>query len=154
MSVRRGVLTLVMVVLVLAPTISAQAKSTALSLAQVQAQRRAIIEATVAPSPQQAEEFWHTYWLYRGQVSMLTDRLVALIEEYGASEASLTDDRATAMVQEILDIQAQRAELREEYVKKFQKILLPKQVVRWYQTESKLDAVVQAAIAASIPFDE
>lgn len=154
MSVRRGVLILVMAALLVAPAVSVQAKSTALSLAQVQAQRKAIIEATVAPSPQQAEEFWHTYWLYRGQVSMLTDRLMALIEEYGASSASLTDDRAAAMVNEIMDIQAQRAELRQEYVKKFQKILLPKQVVRWYQTENKLDAVVQADIAAAIPLDE
>ena len=128
-------------------------KSVGLTLAQVQADRRAIIEATVEPSPQQAEDFWQTYWVYRGRVGVLNDRTVKVIEEYKASHASLTDDRAAALVNEMLEIEQERSELKQEYVKKFQKILIPKQVVRWYQTENKMDAVIRAAMAVSIPFD-
>ncbi len=128
-------------------------KSIELSLAQVQADRKAMVNEVVAPSPQQEEVFWQTYWEYRGRISRLTDRTVELIEQYAASYAAVDDATATAMVDEILSIHSERVKIRQEYVKKFQKILVPKQVFRWYQIENKLDAVIRAEMAASIPFD-
>ncbi len=137
-----------------ATTLSAsQEKSTDLSLAQIQADRKAIVSAVVAPAPQQEEAFWQTYWEYRGRISRLTDRIVELVEQYEASYAAVDDATALAMVDEILAIQKERVEIKSEYVKKFQKILIPKQVVRWYQIENKLDAVLRAEMAVSIPFD-
>jgi hypothetical protein len=143
----------VLITMLVAPAVVAQEKSTALTLAQIQAERRAIIEATVAPSPLQAEEFWQTYWEYRGHVGVLTDRTVAVIEEYKESYAALNDDQAARLVNEVLDIEEKRAELKQEYVKKFKQILIPKQVVRWYQTETKMDALMRAEMAITIPFD-
>lgn len=137
-----------------ATTLSAsQEKSTDLSLAQIQADRKAIVNEVVAPAPQQEEAFWQTYWEYRGRISRLTDRIVELIEQYEASYAAVDDGTAMAMVDEILAIQTEQVEIKREYVKKFQKILIPKQVVRWYQIENKLDAVLRAEMAVSIPFD-
>jgi len=132
---------------------ASEEKSTELSLAQVQADRKAIVTEVVAPSPQQEKVFWQTYWEYRGRISRLTARTVELIEQYAASYAAVDDAKATAMVDEILSIQSDRMKIRQEYVKKFQKILVPKQVFRWYQIENKLDAVIRAEMAASIPFD-
>ena len=76
---KRGTLVLVMVTLLVAPAVVAEDKSTGLTLAQIQAERRAIVEATVAPSPQQSEDFWQTYWEYRGHVGVLNDRAVEVI---------------------------------------------------------------------------
>lgn len=132
---------------------ASQEKSTDLSLAQVQADRKAMVNAVVAPSPQQEEAFWQTYWEYRGKVGRLTDRVVKLVEQYETSYAAVDDATAVAMVEEILSIQKNRVEIKHEYVKKFQEILVPKQVVRWYQIENKLDAVIAAEMAVSIPFD-
>ena len=114
--------------------LAAEEKSTDLSLAQVQADRKAIVTEVVAPAPQQEEAFWQTYWEYRGRISRLTDRTVELIEQYAASYAAVDDATATAMVDEILSIQNERMKIRQEYVKKFQKILVPKQVFRWYRS--------------------
>ena len=150
---KRGTILLLMVTLLVAPIAVVHGKSTGLTLAQVQAERRAIIEATVEPSPQQAEDFWQTYWEYRGHVGVLNDRIVAVIEEFTASHAALNDDPAAALVNEVLDIEEKRSKLKQEYVKKFKQILIPKQVVRWYQTETKMDAVIRAEMALAIPID-
>lgn len=132
---------------------ASQEKSTDLSLAQIQANRKATVNAVVAPAPQQEEAFWQTYWEYRGKIGRLTDRVVKLVEQYEASYAAVDDATALAMVEEILAIQKDRVEIKHQYVKKFQEILIPKQVVRWYQIENKLDAVIMAELAVSIPFD-
>ncbi len=128
-------------------------KSMGLTLAQVQANRKEIVNEVVAPAPQQEKVFWQTYWEYRGKISRLTDRTVELVEQYAASYAAVDDAVATSMVDEILSIQSERMKIKREYVKKFHKILIPKQVVRWYQIENKLDAVIRAEMAATIPFD-
>ena len=132
---------------------ASQEKSTDLSLAQIQADRKAIVSAVVAPAPQQEEAFWQTYWEYRGRISRQTDRIVELVKQYEASYAAVDDAVALAMVEEILAIQSNWVEIKQEYVRKFQKILIPKQVVRWYQIENKMDAVYRAEMAVSIPFD-
>ena len=132
---------------------ASQEKSTDLSLAQIQADRKAIVSAVVAPAPQQEEAFWQTYWEYRGRISRQTDRIVELVKQYEASYAAVDDATALEMVDEILAIQTERVEIKQEYVRKFQKILIPKQVVRWYQIENKMDAVYRAEMAVSIPFD-
>jgi len=150
---KRGILILVAVTLMAAPLVAGGEKSVGLSLAQIQAERKVIIEKTVAPSPQQSKEFWQTYWEYRGKVGVLNDRTVKLIEEFADSYTALNDDQAERMVKESLEIERERAELKQEYIKKFRKILIPKQVVRWYQAEVKMDAVFKADAALGIPLD-
>jgi len=150
---KRGILILAVFALTAAPLLAGQEKSIGLSLAQIQAERKTIIEKTVAPSPQQSEVFWQTYWEYRGKVGVINDQSVKLIKEFADGDAALNDDQAERMVKEMLENDEARAKLKQEYIKKFQKILIPKQVVRWYQTEVKMDAVMRAEAAAGIPFD-
>jgi len=136
----------------LAP-MSAAGKSTELTLSQIEANRRGIVKAVVVPTEQQAEDFWQTYWEYRGQVSLLNNRTVQVIDEFMAAENGLTADRAAALVYEVLDIESSRTDLKAEFVKRLKDVLRPTQVARWYQTERKMDSVIRADLAATIPFD-
>ena len=139
--------------LLLAPIVAAE-KSIGLTLAQVQAERRDIIEATVEPDAQQADEFWNKYWVYRGKVGSLNERTIEVIEEFSAAEGDLRGDRAYILANETLDIVAGRANLKKQYVGEFKNILSAKQILRWYQTENKIDALIRAELALTIPFDK
>jgi hypothetical protein len=143
-----------LVVTLLVAAVGSAEKSLGLTLAQIEAERKAIIGEMIAPTEQQAELFWETYWQYRGGVKMLTDRTVAVIEEFAAAEGALSGDRSAALVLEVMDIEKRRAALKQSYVKKFQGVLTPSQVARWYQTERKMDAVIRANMAARIPFND
>jgi len=48
-------------------------------------------------------------------------------------------------------IDKERAKIRAKYVKKFKKVLEPKNVLRFFQVENKLDAMIIAELAAEIP---
>jgi len=132
--------------------VAAQEKSIELSAAQIQANRKVIIKTVVAPTSDQEAAFWQTYWEYRGHIAQLSDRVIALIKQYEESYEAMDDETAQTMVDEVLAIDTRRANIRREYVKKFQKILTLKQVVRWYQIENRLDAMARVEMAASIPF--
>lgn len=127
--------------------------STELSRAVIQAERKNIVEAVVQPSPQQAEEFWQTYWEYRGQMSKLADERVTMIEVFAEAGASLTDQQAEEMIAKALDLEKRAADIKAKYSKKMRDILVPKQVVRWMQIENKMDAVINYEIARAIPLD-
>jgi hypothetical protein len=150
---KKTLLATLIVTLFIAPICSAE-KSIGLTLAQVEADRKAIISETVAPTDQQAEEFWQTYWQYRGGVKMLTDRVVAVVEEFAAAEGALSSSRSAALVLEVMDIEKRRSALKQTSLGKFQKILEPRQVVRWYQAERKMDSLIRAEMAATIPFND
>jgi len=150
---KKSLFAALIVTLVLVPVCSAE-KSIGLTLAQIEAERKAITTETVEPTEQQAEEFWQTYWQYRGGVKMLTDRVLEVVEEFAAADGALSGNRSAALVLEVMDIEKRRADLKQTYLKKFQKILDSRQVVRWYQAERKMDSLIRAEMAASIPFND
>jgi len=150
---KKSLFAALIVTLVVVPVCTAE-KSIGLTLAQIEAERKAITTETVEPTEQQAEEFWQTYWQYRGGVKMLTDRVLEVVEEFAAADGALSGNRSAALVLEVMDIEKRRADLKQTYLKKFQKILDPRQVVRWYQAERKMDSLIRAEMAASIPFND
>lgn len=85
---------------------------------------------------------------------MLTDRVVEVMQEFAAAEGSLSGDRSAALVLEVMDIEKRRAALKQSSLRKMQGILGPGQVVRWYETERKMDSVIRAEMALTIPFND
>ncbi len=150
---KKTLLATLIITLLIAPVCTAE-KSIGLTLAQIEADRKAIIENTVAPTEQQAEEFWQAYWQYRGGAKMLTDRVVEVLEEFSAAEGALSGSRSAALVLEVMDIEKRRVALKQTSLAKFQKILEPRQVVRWYQAERKMDSLIRAEMAGTIPFND
>jgi polyhydroxyalkanoate synthesis regulator phasin len=154
MRMKKLILVLGLVSLIFATGVSAQAEpSTDLSRAVIQAERKVFVEAAVQPSPQQADAFWKTYWEYRGQIKGISDRYVALVEEFVESYGSLNDDQASRMVKEAMAIDLDHVKVKQKYFKRFNKVLTSRQVARLYQIESKMDAVIKAELAAVIPLE-
>jgi hypothetical protein len=55
------------------------------------------------------------------------------------------------MIKEFLSIMQDENKLKKKYVKRFMKVLPAKKVLRYYQIESKMDAVINFDLAATIP---
>ena len=150
---KKAMLLGIAVALLAAPLLAAE-KSLGLTLAQIESDRKNIIEEVVAPSADQSEAFWRNYWQYRGGVKLLTDRTLEVLEEFNATGWSMSGDRSAALVIEVMDIEKRRVALKQTHVQEFQKILNSNQVVRWYQAERKMDAVIRADLALAIPFND
>lgn len=113
--------------------------------------RREIVKANMLLTNSEAARFWPIYDQYRAEMNKLGDRRVKLITDYAANRNSMSEDEGHRLLKEALDLDKQRIELKEDYVKKFNKELSARTTARFFQIDQKLDAAVDAALAARIP---
>src|SRR5215469_1049249 len=113
--------------------------------------RRDIVKANMLLTNSEAARFWPIYDEYRAEMVKLGDRRVKLITDYAANRNALSEDEANRLLKEALDIDKQRAEIKEDYDKKFEKEVSARTTARFFHIESKLDAVGDSVRASNIP---
>jgi len=116
-----------------------------------EAQRQATMAANIVLTEDEATKFWPLYRDYRNDVSKINDKLVALIKDYSENYEAMTDQKAKSYTTGYLDVQKQRIDLKSKYVGKFDKVLTPIKTARVLQIETKLDSMVEAGLAKTIP---
>ncbi len=138
-------------VFTLAVPVAARAAETDLGRAMVQVERKRMIELNMGLTMEEAKEFWPLYRQYEVEIGKLYDRQIQLIKNYVTEYDGLDDERSIELLREAQDIQREELKIRKKYVKRFKKVLPPKKVVRYYQIENKLDAIIDFELAAEIP---
>ena len=113
--------------------------------------RRDIVKANMLLTESEAGRFWPIYDKYRADMNKVGDRRVKLITDYAASRDSMSEDEGNRLLKEALDIEKERTSTKQDYIKKFQKELSARTTARFFQIDQKLDAAVDAALAARIP---
>jgi hypothetical protein len=63
----------------------------------------------------------------------------------------MTDDKAKAMVDEMMTIQQQEFKVRKSYLPKFRKALPEIKVARFLQIENQMDAIIKIGLVESVP---
>ena len=89
--------------------------------------------------------------LMQDNLNKINDRKVKLIMDYAKNYGNISDTMAKDMLKEFFDIQNATLKLKKKYVKKFENVLPPKKVFRYFQTENKLDALINIQLASEIP---
>ena len=118
----------------------------------IQTERQAIIAKNLELTEAEAEEFWPAFRAYRGELTKLGDRALAMIKSYAEAynADSMTDAKADALIKEYLSIEEAELKLKKRWWKKFRKILSARKAARYFQLENKLDAVVDVDLADQI----
>jgi hypothetical protein len=120
--------------------------------AQIQSDRNAAVAANLPLTDAQTATFWPLYKQYRAEMQKVGDRMLKLITDYANSyNTTLTDEQAAGLLKEFLEIQKETLKIKEQYAPRFSAILPAKSVLRFYQIENKLDAMLMKSIAAQVP---
>jgi hypothetical protein len=119
--------------------------------ALVQAERKLLVSENLALTEAEATAFWPVFDKYAAEQRSLNDRLVKAIESFAAEYDTLTDQRAVEMLKESLSIREDRNKLRRSYLERFSKAISGKKLARFFQIDSKIDALLDAKIAQVIP---
>ncbi len=138
------------------PAAAGEAEEASLEIlvATIQANEKALVAVNLDLEDAEAKEFWPIYDRYQGDLKSVRDRFVKLIENYTANFATMSDDEARRILEDFLALERERAEVREEYLKPFSKALPGRKVVRFYQIENKIQAVLRYRLARDIPVIE
>ena len=118
------------------------------------AERKALVAANLGLDDAEAEQFWPVYNEYRAKVAEIDARLTDLIGRYAAHYEAMDDETARALLEGSQEVNEDRIELRGKYRKRFEKAIGIQKLARFYQIESKLDAIVNFKLAEQIPLIE
>jgi len=113
--------------------------------------RRQIVKANMLLTNSEAAKFWPIYDEYVAEMNKVGDRRVKLITDYAANRDSMSQDEAMRLLKEAIDVDKQRLEVKEDFIKKLNKELSARTTARFFHIEQKLDATMDAARAAQIP---
>jgi hypothetical protein len=133
------------------PTDGAYERDVQIARNLTEASRQATVASNLPLTQAQGNAFWPVYLQYRAKVTEQNLRLAKLIDQYSLEFSTMTDDDAKELTRTYLDIDRQRLELKDAYLKKFEKVLPAALVARAMQTEQKLDAMQAFTLARSIP---
>ena len=118
---------------------------------KVRADKKLFIAKNMELTDSEANAFWPVYDAYQAELSKLKDRDSNLIEEFAANFETMSDDVAKNLLDDSLSIHSGYLKLRQSYLAKFRAVLPNKKVARYYQLESKIDAVLEYEQARRIP---
>lgn len=110
-----------------------------------------LITAGMGFTSDEAAKFWPMYKTYETQVKALNDGRIAVVKEYAQNYASMTDAKATELMQKALDYEAKAAAAKKGFLAEMQKVFPGKTVARFYQVHSRIDALITLTLAAQIP---
>jgi len=148
------VVVLAVILVVGAPDVRAQASETdqlQQLRAQIQADRQAVVAASLGLSDAEGQAFWPLYREYRGEMAKVGDRLQKLIQDYAVTYESATPEQAKAMVDEMMSIQRSELKVKETFLPKFRKALPELKVARLLQIENKIDTLIRLHLVDAIP---
>ncbi|MFV1997351.1 MAG: hypothetical protein ACC641_05000 [Acidiferrobacterales bacterium] len=121
---------------------------------QLQADRKVIVAQSMRLTSTQGEKFWTLYDKYAVERKKNGDKMQKLVLQYAKHYPEVPDAVASKIMGDWLAIESRDLKLKKKYVTRFREILKPQQLVRYFQTENKLDAIVNFGLAAEIPLME
>jgi hypothetical protein len=135
------------------PAVADEAEEASLDtlVATLQANKTALVAVNMDLDETEAAAFWPLYERYQADLLAVSDRFVAIIDRYTTNFKTMTDDEADQILEDFLEVELERAEVRKKYRKPFSKILPGRKVVRFYQIENKIQAVLRYELAQGIP---
>ncbi|MBW2713480.1 MAG: hypothetical protein JRC77_06980 [Deltaproteobacteria bacterium] len=153
---RRLPIALLLAFFVGSPAIAQDASLTArdnlaLTQAIIETERKVIVAANLNLTIEQGTDFWPVFEDFQVAMRKVNTQRANLIINLAKEFDTLEGDRAQEMLKESLKIEAQRIKIKQKFIRKFNKVLPAKTVVRYFQIESKLDKIVDYELAASIP---
>jgi len=118
---------------------------------KVRADKKLFIATNMQLTESEAKAFWPVYEKYQDELFLFRASTAILIKDYAEAYKEMTDEKAKALLDELMRIDALGLKLREIYVPKFREILPDRKVARYFQIENKIQAALYYELAVKIP---
>ena len=114
-------------------------------------EKKAAVAEAMQLSEDESAPFWELYNEYNLEANKVHNQRIALIKDFANNYESLPDEKADELWSSFISYQQQLLKLKKSYYKKFKKIISPGKAARYFQIENKIEALINASLAAEIP---
>ena len=118
------------------------------------AEKKVAVAEAMQLNDAEGSAFWELYNEYNLEANKVHNQRIALIKDFADNYDNLTDAKADELWIGVLSYQQQLLKLKKSYYKKFRKIISPGKAARYFQIENKIEALINASLAAEIPLIE
>jgi hypothetical protein len=124
--------------------------------AQLDLDKRAVVEDNLVLSEAAAAAFWPIYEDYQRELRAIDEQVVRLVNEYveAYGNGSVTDALAKRLLDESLALDEAEIALRKRYAERLVGVIPPVEAARYLQIERKIRAVVEFDLSDRIPLVE
>ncbi|MGD8698033.1 MAG: hypothetical protein PVJ43_02005 [Gemmatimonadales bacterium] len=120
----------------------------------IRTEKQALLTEAMQFSDEQAAVFWPIYREYDLELSKIGDQRVALIKDFAANFATMTDDKAKDMAKRSFKLEEDRVKLRKKYHGRVEKALDPIIAAKFVQIERAIAALIDVQLASELPLME
>jgi hypothetical protein len=110
-----------------------------------------ILGKTMQLDATQAAAFWPLYKQYQAEAQVLGDERLGIIQDLADHFDSLDDVKAKALLDRQMALEGKKVALANKYKDEMLKVLPAKTVARFFQVDSRLNKLVELAVASEIP---
>jgi hypothetical protein len=141
------------IVVMAAPTLAQDkpADNMQIVLEKTRADKKLFVAENMQLTEAEAKAFWPVYEQYQDELFLLRARTAKLIKDYAEGYEKMNNDTAKKLLDELMVIEGLGPKLRQAYLPKFRKAIPEVKVVRYYQIENKIYAVLLYELARNIP---
>jgi len=132
-------------------TQSNQADNMQIVREKIRADKKLLVAQTMQLTEPESKDFWPLYESFQKELTAVNDRLLKLIQNYAQNYASMTNEVARTLTDEYMAADAERLKIRQSYLPRFRKVLSEIKVARYYQLETKIQALINYDLATGIP---
>ena len=120
----------------------------------IKAEKKAAVAEAMQLTDAESQPFWDLYNEYQGKQYPVHNKRIAIIKDFAENYENLSDEKADELWTNYMKFQQELLKVKISYYKKFKKILPAGKAALFMQTENKIEALINASLAAEIPLIE
>lgn len=116
-----------------------------------EADRRILVAKAIKLDKSEEKEFWLKYDEYRAKTKAAEKVRFQLVEELAANITNMSESRADDLAERALDLDISNKKIKEKHILSLRKTLDGAKIFRYYQIETKLDAIFESGWTRTVP---
>ncbi len=117
----------------------------------VETERQAIITSSLPLTDNEASSFWPLYAKYREEIKETDDRRLELLQHFSEHMQNLDSKEADYLVSNANELDVDRQKIKRKYFDRFSRIISGAKLFRFYQIETKLEAIHRVNWTQQVP---
>jgi hypothetical protein len=114
-------------------------------------EKKAVITEVMQLTESESTPFWTLYNDYENKLYGAHNKRIAIIKDFAVNYQNLTDAKADQLWTNYMLYEQELLSIKKAYYKKFKKILPAGKAARLFQTENKIEKLIDVNLTAEIP---
>ena len=114
-------------------------------------EKQSIVDQSMGLDAANKSQFWAIYADYQTALDAIWDQRIVNIKKYAETIDKMTDEIADQLAVKMMDLEGQRAALRNKYYKLYKEKMGARIAARFLQVEYSLAMLIDLQLASEIP---